>query len=148
VSLVLIGYRRFAAPASMSGSALADALATLHIPLVTRVLYGGIVEEVPTRWGFVSLFAWLVWRARGCPSPVGRVTYVGAIVAAALLFAIGHLPVLFAMAASPPLWLVATVVAGNAVPGVAFGWLFWRRGLESAMLAHATAHGLAAMAGS
>jgi hypothetical protein len=32
------------------------------------------------------------------------------------------------------------IVAANALPGLLFGWLFWRRGLEAAMGAHALAH--------
>jgi hypothetical protein len=28
----------------------------------------------------------------------------------------------------------------NALGGVLFGWLFWRRSLEAAMVAHATTH--------
>ena len=32
---------------------------------------------------------------------------------------------------------------GNTLPGVIFGWLFWKRGIEAAMIAHALAHALA-----
>ena len=31
-------------------------------------------------------------------------------------------------------------LAGNFIPGMLFGWLYWRRGLEAAMIAHALAH--------
>ena len=41
---------------------------------------------------------------------------------------------------APQLWLVAAVLLGNAVPGVLFGWLFWKKGIEAAMLAHTLAH--------
>ncbi len=27
----------------------------------------------------------------------------------------------------------------NGIPGLAFGWLYWKRGLESAMVAHFSA---------
>jgi hypothetical protein len=43
--------------------------------------------------------------------------------------------------------VVAYVVGGNAAAGILFGFLFWRHGLESAMIAHATAHVLAYVAG-
>jgi membrane protease YdiL (CAAX protease family) len=36
--------------------------------------------------------------------------------------------------------LVTRVIVLNTVAGLVFGWLFWRRGLEAAMVAHATAH--------
>ena len=35
---------------------------------------------------------------------------------------------------------MAFVVVANTAFGVLFGWLFWRYGLEAAMIAHAMAH--------
>lgn len=32
------------------------------------------------------------------------------------------------------------VIAMNLVSGIAFGWLFWRRSIEAAMLSHVTFH--------
>ena len=32
--------------------------------------------------------------------------------------------------------IVAFVLIGNGVPGMAFGWLFWRKGLIAAMVSH------------
>lgn len=32
--------------------------------------------------------------------------------------------------------MLAVIFDGNGAPGVVFGWLYWRRGLYSAMLAH------------
>ncbi len=57
----------------------------------------------------------------------------------ALLFGVGHLGAVSAVA---PLTaaVVARTVALNALAGVAFGWLFWRRSLEAAMLAHMAGH--------
>ena len=36
--------------------------------------------------------------------------------------------------------VVVFVVVANSVFGVLFGYLFWRYGLEAAMIAHGTAH--------
>ena len=36
--------------------------------------------------------------------------------------------------------VVIFVIGANAVFGVLFGYLFWRYGLEAAMIAHGTAH--------
>ncbi|MGF0523660.1 CPBP family glutamic-type intramembrane protease [Agrobacterium pusense] len=58
----------------------------------------------------------------------------------AALFAAGHLPFLFTIAAQPRPALVLAVLTGNFVPGLIFGWLFWRRGLEAAILSHGFAH--------
>ncbi len=115
-----------------------------EVPLVTRLLYGGIAEELLMRWGLMSLLAWAAWGLGGRPDPVPAwCLWVGAS-GAALLFALGHLPVLFMAYPNPSPGLLAAVLAGNAVPGLLFGWLFWRRGLEAAMIAHALAHLVAA----
>lgn len=42
--------------------------------------------------------------------------------------------------------VVTFVIGGNAVFGLLFGCLFWRYGLESAMVAHAVAHVVAYVA--
>jgi hypothetical protein len=121
-------------------------LLTIEFPLATKLLYGGIVEELLLRWGMMSLFAWIAWRLVRKPVPVPAWCLWTAIVASALLFAVGHLPALFLIAPDAPDSLVAIVVAANALPGLLFGWLFWRRGLEAAMIAHASAHLFGTMA--
>ncbi len=96
------------------------------------------------RWGLMSLLGWVAWRLGGRPDPVPAWCLWAGAAGAALLFALGHLPVLFMAYPNPSPGLLAAVLAGNAVPGLLFGWLFWRRGLEASMIAHALAHLLAA----
>jgi hypothetical protein len=123
---------------------------SLHIgnlgSLFAGLLYGGLTEELMMRWGLVSLLAWGAYRVfqRGAGQPSSRI-FVVSIVVAALLFGAGHLP---AAAAIAPLTapLIARVVVLNGLAGTVFGWLFWRRSLESAMLAHATTHVILALA--
>ena len=50
------------------------------------------------------------------------------------------MPLLIVISPNPQPWLVAAVLLGNAIPGVLFGWLFWKKGIEAAMLAHILAH--------
>lgn len=112
----------------------------LDPPLITKILYGGIVEELMMRWGVMSLAIWLIWRLKGAQGlPSAKIIWTG-IGIAALLFAAGHLPVLFGITDQPPVWLISLVIAGNAIPGIGFGWLYYRFGLEAAMIAHALAH--------
>ena len=115
------------------------------LSMLARVLYGGVVEEILCRWGLMSLFVWLGWRLvqHGSGKPRAGVLWTG-IVAAALLFWVGHLPLAYAHGLNTPLW-ICVIIGVNAVLGAGFGWLFWQRGLESAMLAHALAHVLAVM---
>jgi hypothetical protein len=109
--------------------------ADLELPMVTRVGYGGVAEEILMRWGLMSLLALAALKL--------RLRRPGALwagnLAAALIFAVGHLPALYALV-DPPAGLVAAVVLGNTSVGLIFGWAFARRGLEAAMIAHACAH--------
>lgn len=111
--------------------------------LTLGVLYGGLTEEVLLRWGLMSLvvgaLARLIRRAGRSAGPVrDGVVWLGIAVSAAV-FAVGHLPALSqSVELTGP--IVARTLGLNALAGLAYGWLFWRRGLESAMLAHATTH--------
>ncbi|HMJ92889.1 MAG TPA: CPBP family intramembrane glutamic endopeptidase [Allosphingosinicella sp.] len=119
---------------------VAEKLGNLQLPLATKLLYGGIVEELMLRWGLMSFFAWAIWRLAGRPAGPPAWCLWTAILFAAILFAAGHLPVLYLLLPNPPPQLLLMVLAGNSVPGMLFGWLFWKRGLEAAMIAHALAH--------
>ena len=123
------------------GLATQDAAATapqLNIPLIARLGYGGVGEEIIARWGLLTGFMALAMRLdRGRDA-----AFWIANAAAALLFALGHFGALLAMVAHPSVWLMAAVVLGNFVPAMGFGWLYRRHGIESAMLAHGGAHGL------
>jgi membrane protease YdiL (CAAX protease family) len=124
-----------------SPEALTDALERFNPPLLARMLYGGLTEELLLRWGLMTALVWLTWRflqhRRGAP----RAGYVWlAIVVSALLFGAGHLPAASALIGKLDGGIVAFVVGANAVFGMLFGYLFWRFGLEAAMIAHAMAH--------
>lgn len=90
--------------------------------------YGGIGEEIMTRLFLVSVIAWILR---------GRAIWL-AILIAALLFAVGHLPAAAGISPLTPA-LVARTVVLNSLAGIAFGWLYWRRGLEAGMVAHFSA---------
>ncbi len=95
--------------------------------------YGGIVEELQLRLFLMTLLLWIVARVQQrLPRPG---VYWMAIVAAALLFGIGHLPTAAHVWGLDALVVLRTLLL-NGVAGVVFGWLYWRRGLEMAVLAH------------
>jgi CAAX prenyl protease-like protein len=115
-----------------------------EIPLWKRlaagVLYGGITEEILMRLFLLSTVVWLLgrwWRtAEGLPA---RGAVRTSIMLVSVLFGLGHLPATSALAPlTLPLVIRALVL--NGIAGVAFGYLFWRKGLEAAMVAHATVH--------
>ena len=118
------------------------------IPLVAKLLYGGVTEEVIMRWGLMSALVWLPWRLLQGRNGLPRAKYViGAIVCAGLLFGAGHLPAVVAMGVPLTAPVLAYIIFGNAVPGMLFGALFWRKGLEAAIIAHALAHAISVAAG-
>lgn len=103
-------------------------------------LYGGITEEILLRLGFVTLLLWAGWRAWGLvtevdpdePSPAAA---WGAVFAAAVFFALGHIPATAAAFELTPAVMARALVL-NGLGGVVFGWLYWRRDLVAAMAAH------------
>lgn len=120
---------------------LAAAQARADIPLLWRVLYGGITEELLLRRGMMTVLVWLGWRfvQRGAGTPDAK-WFWSAILVSAILFGIGHLPALAAQAGAISASLAIYVVLANAVFGLVAGYLYWRFGLEAAMIAHASAH--------
>lgn len=99
-------------------------------------LYGAIGEELLLRLFIMTLITWLLWRLTAHKRhPAPSWIYWAAIVLSGILFGLGHLPTTAA------LWeLTFTVISRgivlNLIGGLAFGWLFWRWGLEYAMLSH------------
>ena len=125
----------------LSPAAIAGLQGQFTPPLYARVPYGGITEEVLLRWGLMTVLAWLAWRfVQGKRGAAGAGLVWLGIVASALLFGIGHLPVASYLVGSLTAVVVFFVVGVNAAFGLLFGWLYWRRGLESAMIAHALTH--------
>jgi membrane protease YdiL (CAAX protease family) len=94
--------------------------------------YGGLGEEIVTRQFFMSVVTWALVKLTRRRHAV---VYVVAAVISALAFAAAHLPAAKWLA---PLdvAVVARVLVLNGVAGIAFGLMFWRRGLEHAMVAH------------
>lgn len=101
--------------------------------------YGGIVEEVLLRLFLMSLLAWLgkfiSHTADGLPA--SGILWVANILAA-IIFGLGHLPATATIIPLTPLVITRAIVL-NGLAGVAFGWLYWKRGLEAAMISHFSA---------
>jgi membrane protease YdiL (CAAX protease family) len=140
--LLLLVFTRFSPPE------IARLAERFEPPLLARVLYGGITEEVLMRWGVMTCLTWLTWRLLQRPGQAVRPAYVVfAIVASSLLFGLGHLPAAHFLLGEFTPSTLSWVIGANTTVGLLFGWLFWRRGLESAMVAHATTHLVSFLAG-
>ncbi|WP_313918065.1 CPBP family intramembrane glutamic endopeptidase [Tahibacter sp.] len=128
-------------------AALVDAGRGLEIPLLVRILYGGVTEETLMRWGLMTALLWLSWRflQRGEGMPRQRYVWASALIAS-VAFGVLHLPAVMAIGVELSAPVVSFVVVGNSLPGLLFGYLYWRYGLEAAIGAHGLAHVVATLA--
>jgi len=109
----------------------------MKLTLWARFLYGGITEELLLRFGFMTLLVWVMFKiSKKLNNPI----YWIAIVLSTLLFAVGHFPVAYSAIPEPSSLLLSYIIIGNSIGGLVFGWLYWKKGLEAAMIAHAFAH--------
>jgi len=99
----------------------------------SSAFYGGIVEETLVRWGLMTALIALGQRAGM------REAFWPANALAALVFGALHPPAVALLRIPLTGGVLVHVVLGNALAGVVFGWMFRRRGLEGAMVAHGAA---------
>lgn len=111
------------------------------VPLPTRLLYGGITEELLLRWGFMTLLVWIAWRVFGkrIIKPT-KIYFVAAILISSLVFGVGHLPIALALIPESSSTLIPFVIIANSAFGVVAGYLYWKYGLEAAVIAHMVCH--------
>jgi membrane protease YdiL (CAAX protease family) len=105
------------------------------------VLYGGIVEEVLLRLFLMTLIVWILavlFKKKKGELP-DVFFWIGLIVAA-LLFSAGHLPATEKLYGELTPILITRAFVLNGVLGFLFGYLYWKKGLEYAMLSHMVVH--------
>lgn len=94
--------------------------------------YGGICEEILMRLFLTTTLAWIFFKIKKTDLSVWL-----AIIVATLAFGLGHLPMTATLIALSPLVILRALIL-NGIAGIAFGWLYWKKGLEVAMVAHFT----------
>jgi hypothetical protein len=111
------------------------------LPIPTRLLYGGVTEEIFFRWGLVTLLVWAAWRllqhAKGQPK---NIYFVCAILVSSIIFGLGHLPLAIFLGSGLAIPILLYVIVANSIFGVIAGCLYWRKGLEAAIIAHMLTH--------
>ncbi len=101
--------------------------------------YGGIAEEIQLRLFVMSLFVWLGKFVSKTPEgKPSNIIFWMANILAAVLFGLGHLPTTALLVPLTTLVVTRAIVL-NGLIGIVCGWLYWKRGLESAMIAHFSA---------
>lgn len=115
-------------------------IASFSEPLGLRIAYysaRSLTEEILYRLAVMSSLFWLVQQFRNLVSP--RSMYWAlccAILFAQLLNAIPKSPAIFSADLSGTIYLIARFV----VPGLVWGYLFWRYSFATATLAHISCH--------
>jgi membrane protease YdiL (CAAX protease family) len=99
-------------------------------------VYGGVSEEILMRLFLMTLLVWIGMKVFRQKQP-HKAGIIVSIFLAAIIFGLGHLPITAALTDLTPIIVLRAVVL-NGVGGIVFGWLFWKKGLESAMIAHFT----------
>lgn len=150
-------FRSLLVPAMLAGVVSAVAILILELGVFVRRLpvggeilsgpppwqgflasfYGGINEEILLRLGVMTVLVWLGAKLVRTDAPGAGVIWT-ANVLAALLFGLGHLPATAGIMPLTALVVIRALVL-NGLAGVVFGWLYWRRGLLGAMVAHFSA---------
>jgi len=132
-------------------------------PLWQRFLasfYGGVGEEIGMRLFMMTLIVWVTYKFKrtkdDMPTNAGvwlAITVVFkrtkddmptnagvwlAITVVSVVFGLGHLP-MTAVFTEITVIVVLRAIILNGIAGVVFGWLYWRKGLEAAMISHFSA---------
>jgi membrane protease YdiL (CAAX protease family) len=97
--------------------------------------YGGFAEEIVFRLFMMTLFVWI--SSKIAKTRDGHPTRPGiwiSIVLSTVIFGLGHLGITSGLTAITPA-VISRAVLLNGV-SVIFCWLYWKKGLESAMIAH------------
>lgn len=118
-------------------SDLLDAIQSNRVGLITRVFSGAITGEILHRFGFMTFLVWLGYKMSGKLSPS---TYWTAIIVSVILFGAAQLTPTLIIGGTPPASLLFyhLLVSGTSV--TIAGWLYWKKGLEAAIITHVVAN--------
>lgn len=123
---------------TLQGSAISTS--QNYAPIWQKLLasfYGGITEEVVMRLFLMTLLTWFIMKVTKQSQP-NQITILISVLLSAIFFGLGHLPITASLTTLTSLIVVRAVIL-NGIGGIVFGMLYWKKGLESAMIAHFTA---------
>ena len=91
------------------------------------------------RWP-MSLLIWILWKVfqPRKEEPTAGIFWIS-IMITSFMFALGHLGATMLAAPLTPM-ILARMFLLNGIGGIVFGWLYWKKGFEIAMVSHATVH--------
>jgi membrane protease YdiL (CAAX protease family) len=111
-------------------------------PLWQRFLvsfYGGIGEEVFMRLFLMTLVVWIIHKLTRKTGTIPSDKNVWlSIIIVSVVFGLGHLPMTATFTDITPVVVIRAIVL-NGIAGIVFGWLYWKKGLEAAIISHFSA---------
>ena len=105
--------------------------------IFARFLYGGIFEEILIRFGLMTFLVWIFYKIF---KKKNIWIYGSAIIISSIIFGVGHLSVMKLLVWELSMIIIFYTIFGNFIPGLIFGYLYYKNGLEIAMIAHIVAH--------
>ncbi|MBB1554651.1 CPBP family intramembrane metalloprotease [Candidatus Gracilibacteria bacterium] len=108
-----------------------------EMPVISRIFYGGILEEILIRFGSMTLLAWIFYKIF---KKKNIWIFGSAIIISSLVFGIGHLPMMKLLVGELSMIIIFYTIFGNFIPGLIFGYLYYKNGLEIVMIAHIVTH--------
>ena len=113
-------------------AAIQERPSKLYYLLVSFVM--GVNEEIIYRLGLMSLIVTVLQYFKKIEEPNNNMVWTGIIITA-LLFGMMHFPITSNFFELTPFTISVTII-GNLITGSIFGWIFWKRGLLVAIVAH------------
>jgi hypothetical protein len=95
----------------------------------------GINEELISRFFVMSFLIWLIIRLLKKKEPSHFIIWIS-IALSAFIFASAHLVTIPLLYGAFESWICLKLIILNLIIGILFGWIYWEKGLESAMVAH------------
>jgi|TARA_B100000959_G_C14732589_1_gene521656 membrane protease YdiL (CAAX protease family) len=107
--------------------------------ITSRIIGAGLYEELMARWFLMTFLIWLFWFIfnRKSPYPNNIIIWLGLIISN-LFFIVGHYPGV-SMSISDNISIL-NMFFWMFIITLPWGWLFWKYGIESAIIAHSAFH--------
>lgn len=104
------------------------------------MFYGGITEELMIRLFGMTLIVWLYAKiTKKRQQDIPKTVFAMAIFLTALLFGIGHLPAAIGIYGELTGAIILRILLLNGIFGLWFGYLYYKKGLEYAIVSHMSA---------
>ncbi len=104
---------------------------------ITRILYGGITEELLIRFGIMSFIVWSIYKVFKTKN---NIIYWTGIIISSIIFGFGHFGIILNLIPKPSILLLSYILLANSIGGIVFGYVYWKKGLESSMISHIFSH--------